>query len=170
VSEVWIKEKKLIVRIKNGRLRNIKRYLSIFNETKSDDYISHSEVIGGRATGNMRWIKDISTRMKWEFIHYVLNRECDLLEIFSSDDLVGFAVIERNEKTGVAALSDIMIKESHQNKGVGKKALSEIEDFLKKKGTTTLILESGIHNERAHRFFESNGFEKISSSFIKNLT
>ena len=85
-------------------------------------------------------------------------------------ELTGFAIIEFNKETKAAVLSDIMIKENCQGKGIGKEALHKIEEYLKNRNTGIVLLESGINNEKAHNFFEKNGYNKISVEFFKNLS
>jgi len=43
------------VEIKKGKLIEIKKYLKIFEDCKHDSYISHGEVISGRATSELKW-------------------------------------------------------------------------------------------------------------------
>jgi GNAT superfamily N-acetyltransferase len=157
------------VTIKKGKIKNIKKYLSIFNECKHDGYISHGEVLCGRATHDLKWADNIMTQMKREFMYYISSRNCDILEIFFSGELTGFAIIEFNKKVKAAVLSDIMIKKDCQGKGIGKEALHNIEEYLRNKHISMLLLESGIKNESAHYFFEKNGYNKISVEFYKKL-
>jgi len=155
------------VDIKKGKLKNIGKYLSIFNEVKHDSYISHGEVLCGRATHDMKWADDIIKQMKHEFVYYIFSRKCFLFEILLSGEIEGFAIIELDKKVKAAVLSDIMVKKNNQGKGVGKEALRKIEEYLKKKGVGIILLESGINNESAHHFFEKNGYKKISAEFSK---
>jgi GNAT superfamily N-acetyltransferase len=157
------------VDIKKGNIKNIGKYLSIFNECKHDSYISHGEVLCGRATHDFKWADNIITQMKHEFIYYIFSRNCDVLEILLSGELTGFAIIELNIKTKAAVLSDIMIKKNNQGKGIGKEALYRIEEYLKKKNMGIILLESGIKNQIAHNFFEKNGYTKISAEFSKKI-
>jgi len=157
------------VNIKKGKIKNIGKYLPIFDECKHDGYISHGEVLCGRATHNLKWADNIMTQMKREFMYYISSRNCDVLEILFSGELTGFAIIEYNKKVKAAVLSDIMIKKDYQGKGIGKEALQKIEEYLKNKHIGILLLESGIKNEKAHYFFEKSGYKKISVEFFKKL-
>jgi GNAT superfamily N-acetyltransferase len=163
-------DKKILhVDIKKGKLKNIKKYLDIFNECKHDSYISHGEVLCGRATHAMKWTENIINHMKREFIDCILNRKYDLFEIQLSGEIMGFAILELYKKTRAAILSDIMIKRNNQGKGVGREALHKIEEYLRNKGIGIMLLESGVRNEDAHHFFEKNGHTKISVQYSKCL-
>jgi len=157
------------VDIKKGKIKNIGKYLSIFNECKDDNYISHGEVLYGRATHDLKWVDDIMTQMKHSFIFYLFKKKYNVFEIYLSGELEGFAIIEQLKKTKAAILLDIMVKKNNQRKGIGKEALQKIEEYLKKKGMGIMMLESGIKNESAHHFFEKNGYTKISVEFSKKI-
>jgi ribosomal protein S18 acetylase RimI-like enzyme len=75
-----------------------------------------------------------------------------------SGELIDFATIKINKKSKSAILLDIMIKRDYQNKGIDRDALHKIEEYLRKKDMQTIILESGTKNEKAHHFFEKNGY------------
>ena len=159
----------LNVEIKKGRLKNIKKYLDIFDECKHDNYISHGEVISGRVTSDLKWADNIIQQMKQEFIYCFINSRYEVFEILLSDVLIGFTSLEINKKTKSAVLSDIMIKKNYQCKGIGKEVLHKIEEYLRNKNIEIVLLENGIKNDTAHHFFEKNGYKKISIVYSKGL-
>jgi ribosomal protein S18 acetylase RimI-like enzyme len=154
------------VKIKKATWKNIEKYISIFEEAKHDAYISHGELLCGRATHDFKWAENIVSQMKCEFMFCSFFGT--MFEILVSEEIVGFAIVEL--KTNLAILSDIMIKNNWQDKGIGAKALLKIEEFLKNKRVKMLLLESGKNNKNAHKFFEKNGFKKLSVSYAKHLS
>jgi ribosomal protein S18 acetylase RimI-like enzyme len=166
-----VKNGNITVDIQKGNIENIEKYLSIFDESKHDSYISHGEVFYGRATYDLKWAENIIMQMKQEFIDYLKNNEeYTVFEILSSDELMGFAIIELNKKTKAAILSDIMIKRGCQGEGIGTKALRKIENHLKNENIGIILLESGINNRRAHKFFKKTGYTAISVEYSKVLS
>ena len=157
------------VEIKQGEIKHIQKYISIFDECKHDGYISHGEVLCGRATNDLKWADNINAQMNLEFTCGIISGKYNVFEITSSEEIIGFAIIELHKKTKAAVLSDIMIRKNFQGKGVGKEALRKIEEFLKKINIGILILESGVKNTQAHEFFEKNGYTKISVEYSKGL-
>jgi len=107
--------------------------------------------------------------MKREFIYCKIFNGYKIFEILFSGELIGFATIKINKKTKSAILLDIMIKRNYQCKGIGKEALKKIEEYLRKNDMEIVILESGIKNEKAHHFFENNGYTEISLVYSKKL-
>ncbi|GHV67946.1 hypothetical protein FACS1894199_14400 [Bacteroidia bacterium] len=167
-----IKTTQLInMELKRGRTENIERYLSIFDEAKHNSYISHGEVICGRATHDLKWAKDIMTQMKKEFVDYFKNADKYIVfEIYCEDELVGFAIIELYRATRVAVLADIMIKRNYQGGGIGTEAIHKIEGCLKSENIDMILLESGINNKNVHAYFEKNGYAEISVVYSKIIT
>jgi len=158
------------VEIEKGKLIRIKKYLNIFDDCKHDSYISHGEVISGRATSELKWAENIIAHMRREFIYCIVFCEYKMFEILFSGELIGFATIKINKKSKSAILLDIMIKRDYQSKGIGREALHKIEKYLRKKDIKIIILESGIINEKAHLFFEKNGYTEISLVYSKSLS
>jgi len=107
--------------------------------------------------------------MRREFIYCKVFRGYEIFEILFPSELIGFATIKINKKSKSAILLDIMIKMEFQNKGIGRDALNKIEEYLRKKNMKIIILESGIKNEKAHHFFEKNGYTEISLVYSKSL-
>jgi len=158
------------VEVKVGKAQNIEKYLTIFNESKHDNYISHGEVYYGRATHDMKWANDIIIQMKQEFKDYFKDEgKSSVLEILYLNEIIGFTIIEYNRKTNVAVLSDIMIKKEFQGGGIGTEALRKIEKFIQNEKIDMILLESGINNKKVHSFFTKNGYMELSKEFSKRL-
>jgi GNAT superfamily N-acetyltransferase len=159
----------VVVTLQEGKQDNIEKYLSIFNECKHDAYISHGEVLCGRATHDFKWADDILMQMRSEFIDDLTSGNYTVLEILRSGELAGFAIVELYKSEKVAVLDDIMIAKGAQGKGLGTEALRLIEAYLKSKNYGILLLESGIKNKGVHEFFEKNGFTQVSIEYAKHL-
>jgi N-acetylglutamate synthase-like GNAT family acetyltransferase len=157
--------------VKEGKKSNIEKYISIFDECKHDAYLSHSEVLYGRATHDLKWTDDILPQMRQEFNYYLSHKnKFPVFEILLCGEIAGFVILEVDRKFKTAILHDIMIKIDFQGKGTGTEVLHKIEEYLKKKHIGMILLESGIRNKGAHEFFEKNGFTQISVEFAKRLS
>jgi GNAT superfamily N-acetyltransferase len=157
------------VSIKEGKQTNIEHYLSIFNECRHDAYISHGEVLCGRATHDFKWADDILAQIRQEFASDLCSGNYTVFEILCADELVGFAILELYKEEKAAVLDDIMIAKNTQGQGVGAEALRLIEAHLRSENIGLLLLESGIQNKGAHEFFEKNGFTQVSVEYAKRL-
>ncbi|MDR0561460.1 MAG: GNAT family N-acetyltransferase [Spirochaetaceae bacterium] len=159
----------IVITLQEGKQENIEKYLSIFNECKHESYISHGEVLCGRATHNFKWTDDILAQMKDEFTDDLTSENYTVLEILRLGEIAGFAIIELYKPEKVAVLDDIMIAKDAQGKGIGTEALRLIEAYLQSKNFGILLLESGVKNKGAHEFFEKNGFTQVSVEYAKRL-
>lgn len=66
--------------------------------------------------------------------------------------------------TDIAILKKFFVYEQWQGEPyhIGKRLYAELLDFAKEKGYKTLLLDTPYNTERAHKFYEKAGFQKIS--------
>ncbi|WP_243521797.1 GNAT family N-acetyltransferase [Bacillus pseudomycoides] len=64
---------------------------------------------------------------------------------------------------------DLVTAEAHRSKGYGKALLSYIEEWGTEKGCSSVVLTSAFPRIDAHRFYEREGYNKVSYSFCKEL-
>ncbi|HGH7179856.1 GNAT family N-acetyltransferase [Bacillus luti] len=65
---------------------------------------------------------------------------------------------------------DLVTAEAHRSKGYGNVLLSYIENWGKEYGCESIALTSAFPRLDAHRFYEREGYDKVSYSFHKNLS
>ena len=75
----------------------------------------------------------------------------------------------KGPRVSFAVIEDMAVKTSARSQGLGGALVAAIETEAKARGMRWLFLESGLHNERAHDFFEREGFEVFSKVFIKSV-
>ena len=64
---------------------------------------------------------------------------------------------------------DLVTDEVFRAKGYGKIMLDYLVDFANVSMCENIVLSSGFAKEKAHKFYEKNGYEKKSFVFLKNL-
>lgn len=80
--------------------------------------------------------------------------------ILFDDEMVGF--IMYGEFAGICWINRIMVDEKHQRKGIGRAALRQLLELLKKKIRCKEIRTSfSVRNISARLFFESMGFQVL---------
>lgn len=72
-------------------------------------------------------------------------------------------------EVGYLKINGLVVKESFQHKGIGTKLLNHAENYASEKGLSYLILNCGFQRIKAHEFYESNGFDKLSYCFTKKV-
>ena len=70
-----------------------------------------------------------------------------------------------------AEVNGLVVKEGHRGLGAGARLLGAAEDWARKHGCKSMSVRSNVIRERAHKFYERNGYEhyKTQKSFRKPL-
>ena len=66
-------------------------------------------------------------------------------------------------------IEDLIVDESYRNRGVGKTLLQNAVNYAKNNDCEVIELTSYINNEKAHKFYQNNGFNKHSYKFKQYL-
>jgi len=148
--------------------------VSAFMRQLDSAYISHGEIMYGRAKNAEEWADNIEDVLREDILEAVSCRtgEGGLALAMEDDSLAGFAMIEIEKPRRAevfAVLSDLVIMPGHRGTGIGAGFLAWIETELLREGVGRIFLESGVRNAAAHRFFNNRGFSTISVSMMKEL-
>lgn len=92
-----------------------------------------------------------------------------------ADQPIGWVhvAIERGlEASFAAGLRGLVVDEAHRSRRLGHVLLEAAEDWARQRGCRVLTLRSRVTRERAHRFYEREGYRltKTSRVFEKELT
>jgi GNAT superfamily N-acetyltransferase len=70
-----------------------------------------------------------------------------------------------------AEVNGLVVAEGHRSLGAGALLLATAEDWARKHGCRSMSVRSNVIRERAHKFYERNGYEhyKTQKSFRKPL-
>ena len=70
-----------------------------------------------------------------------------------------------------AEVNGLVVAEGHRSLGAGARLLAAAEDWARKHGCKGMSVRSNVIRERAHQFYERNGYEhyKTQKSFRKPL-
>jgi GNAT superfamily N-acetyltransferase len=70
-----------------------------------------------------------------------------------------------------AEVNGLVVSEDHRSLGAGARLLAAAEDWARKHGCKGMSVRSNVIRERAHQFYEHNGYEhyKTQKSFRKPL-
>jgi GNAT superfamily N-acetyltransferase len=63
----------------------------------------------------------------------------------------------------------LAVNKEYQNKGIGTHLLNKAEKYAKEEKIYTIAVNSGLHREKAHTFYERRGYVKKSYNFKKYL-
>ena len=70
-----------------------------------------------------------------------------------------------------AEVNGLVVAEGHRSLGAGARLLAAAEDWARKHGCKGMSVRSNVVRERAHQFYQRNGYEhyKTQKSFRKPL-
>ncbi|MGE6362941.1 GNAT family N-acetyltransferase [Bacillus paramycoides] len=96
-----------------------------------------------------------------------------LLSLRNEEDevvsLAGVAICTNFYNKKHVFVYDLVTAEAYRSKGYGNVLLSYIEDWGMENGCESIALTSAFPRLDAHRFYEREGYDKVSFSFHKKL-
>ena len=142
-------------------------------------YISHGEIMDGRALNEWEWSPEFATILEQEFRDAIAGnlsvsqQGLRLVTARTPDRAVaGVAMLElaRGWREPYAVMHDLVVAQDMRGKGVGTSMLQWLEAFLKgDMHIGRVFLESGNQNHDAHAFFQRKGFRVCSMNMLKEL-
>jgi len=92
----------------------------------------------------------------------------------SKDGVIGWLHVSKSPLLEVevrAEVNGLVVAEGQRSLGAGAQLLAAAEDWARKHGCRSMSLRSNVIRERAHKFYERNGYEhyKTQKSFRKPL-
>jgi GNAT superfamily N-acetyltransferase len=154
----------------------------LFLASVHPQYMSHGDLMEGRAVEPGRWADDLAVLHARELADLQLDggafsrpgMRVALAE--GPSGLLGFALVAsvafdtgRAEPIRYARLDDVVVAPSSRSVGTGAALIAWVERQLREASIPRIFLESGIHNTRAHAFFLRNGFAVTSLTMMKEL-
>ncbi len=86
-----------------------------------------------------------------------------LMVILENDRLIGECHY-RNAADGAAEIGIKICETDCQNRGVGRKVLSMLIDWLFRNGYSKIVLDTNLTNQRAQHVYESLGFRRVRTN------
>jgi ribosomal protein S18 acetylase RimI-like enzyme len=154
----------------------IQALISFFIENVDPSYISHGEIQTGRALDRGRWSPALPRILRDEFDSYfekgpVAGDDCKVAVATTAGEISALLIVKIQTMGEVpySVLSDFIVKRESRGQGVGRAVFAWLQAEMKKAGIGRIFLESGQNNERAHRFFKSQGFAPCSILMLKEV-
>lgn len=134
-----------------------------------DSYVSHGEIQTGLSVDGVHWVENLPALMAEDLAS--LGEERAVAVAMGADGLVGAAIIlwEVTPRVSFMVIEDMAVDPQARSLGVGAALVKLAETEGASRGMRWAFLESGLHNEGAHRFFERHGFQAMSKVFSKRL-
>jgi GNAT superfamily N-acetyltransferase len=150
-----------------------------FAQNVDAQYISHSELQGQRALSPGQWCdglpdilsREIESRLGQTAGQAPARTSQPILVAEKQGALVGlsFVTFAGTARVPFAIVEDLIVAPALRGRGVGKAILDWIAAEARARDIRRLFLESGVGNERAHHFFEQEGFQTVSIVMMRSL-
>lgn len=95
-----------------------------------------------------------------------------MLAVFEGDEclgLSGFWVITKIYSGKYLEMDNVVVSAAHRSKGIGKLLSDFLLALALREGCETIMLDAYLENEKAHAFYEREGFVKKGYHFIKGI-
>lgn len=150
----------LLKRIKTKK-KQIQVAVEFFIKNKTQGYISHGEVLSGRAESFTKWSKNLPSVLNSE-----LSESTGFL-VYNDSKLVALTVMKIVKPCAV--IEDIIVSKAYRGRGIGKDILTSLHEIFRKRGVRFVLLESGVRNTKAHKFFKGFGYTSHSVVLVKSI-
>lgn len=153
--------------------RHVDETALFFRDNVDPAYISHSELMWGRANAPSEWSPDLLNVLKREFSARV-SAEADpdkkIACCFVGEALIGVALVDFQTEAPIpfAILEDIVVARGERGHHVGQSFMRWIFERMKERGVKRAYIESGLHNP-VHHWFEHHGFTQVSVVMMADL-
>jgi GNAT superfamily N-acetyltransferase len=141
------------------------------------DYISHQELQVARALSPTEWHPDLREILCAEIERRLAGGEpapdSQPIAVADVDGVLAalaFVTFVSRAPAPFAIVDDLIVAPVARGHGLGKTMLDWIAAEAKARGIRRLFLESGVTNNRAHHFFEREGFRPTSVVMMRDLT
>ena len=92
-----------------------------------------------------------------------------LVAVDATDRPIGWLHVEtsRTLETGpMATIAGLVVGERERSGGIGRALLEAGEAWARERGLPTMQVRSRTSRERAHRFYEREGYERVKTSAV----
>jgi GNAT superfamily N-acetyltransferase len=108
------------------------------------------------------------------FLAYIARPDVVVLVAERDGRMIGFLDMEfrtrLNFTTPQAWIPDLIVSEFQRSGGIGAALLHRAEELARDRGCWGMALESATWRERAHDFYEREGWSDSGKSFFKSLS
>ena len=121
-------------------------------------------------------IRQLSPAVTEERYHYVLDdmlvHGYRMVAVFEAADCVGISgiwVATKIYSGRYLEMDNVVVADTHRSRGIGKLLTDFIEKLALAEDCETIMLDAYLENEKAHAFYEREGFTSRGYHFLKRI-
>lgn len=95
-----------------------------------------------------------------------------MVAVYEGDECLGLSgiwVATKIYSGKYLEMDNVVVAAAHRSRGIGKLLTDFITDLARQEGCVTMMLDAYKENEKAHIFYEREGFIKRGYHFLKKL-
>ena len=147
---------------------------AFFKDNITLSYISHSEIMSGRALDAKTWNPKIEAMFRDEIAERLdlpVDAPIRIATAHQDGKLISLAYVtfEKSVPHPYIIIEDVVVDRAIRGGGIGQAMMDWIFAQARSEGIERAFLESGQDNHDAHHFFERNGFHQTSIVMMAEL-
>jgi GNAT superfamily N-acetyltransferase len=83
---------------------------------------------------------------------------------------IEIAIVQHLQSEPHTVVGGLVVREDARNRGIGKKLLSEAEEWSRKQGIPVVRVRSQVARQDAHRFYLREGYRQVKTSAVFEKT
>ena len=100
-----------------------------------------------------------------DYMTFVAEHQKDVVGV------IGVGIYRYYEQNGTyGRLLALVVDEKLKGQGIGARLVDEAERWMKERGVSSIVVNSGKQRSEAHRFYKRLGYEETGLRFVKSLS
>ncbi len=121
-------------------------------------------------------IHQLNNQVTADYYHTILEKMLPhgyrMVAVYDGDDCLGLSGIWVAAKIYCGKyleMDNVVVAAGHRSRGIGQLLTDFITDLARQEGCATILLDAYLENEKAHAFYERQGFIRRGYHFMKQL-
>lgn len=110
--------------------------------------------------------------LRSQLCRYADSGQAEVLVAFVRGEMVGLIsgclIPALHQPGNIGRITALVVAEKYRSRGIGSKLIQELENWFRSSKCLRFEVTSGEHRGKAHRFYESRGYEASSQRFLKS--
>jgi len=157
-----------VINIQAMSLDDVAKVVEIYSKVYNSAYVSFGELAAGLADSSGFPTENAVELFREEVVSLVTSSDEGQFVATIDGCVAGFALASLEDTVAghiECWLSDMGVLPDYQGRKIGRKLVEKVIEWGCQENAKYFLLESGLDNEQAHRFFEGAGFHPLAIVF-----
>lgn len=157
-----------VINIRVMSLDDVDKVVEIYGKVYNSAYVSFGELAAGLADSSGSPTGNVVELFRDEVVGLITGSDEGQFVAIIDGSVAGFALasLEDTDAGHIECwLNDMGVLPDYQGRKIGRKLVERVVEWGCQGNAKYFLLESGLDNEQAHRFFEGVGFHPLAIVF-----